>query len=61
VCNKTPEKAQAAANAAHLAAENIYSDYKQLLSRNDIDAVDLLVPISENYEVARDVIQAEKI
>lgn len=60
VCNKTIDKAQGFARGIGLAEEHVYSDYKQLLARSDIDVVDVLVPISENFEVARDVLAAGK-
>lgn len=60
VCNKTIEKAQAFAQSILLPMEDVYSDYREMLAREDIDAIDVLVPISENYEVARDVIFAKK-
>lgn len=60
VCNKTIEKAQNFAKQINLPDENVYSDYREMLKRDDIDVVDLLVPISENYEVAKDVLNAGK-
>ena len=56
VCNKTVEKAQNFAKSISLPLDRVYSDYRELLKRDDIDAVDVLVPISENFEVARDVL-----
>ena len=58
VCNKTLEKAKNFANSVSLPSDRAYSDYREMLERNDIDAVDVLVPISENFEVARDVLNA---
>lgn len=60
ICNKTIDKAQGAAQGLGLAPENVYSDYRELLKRSDLDVVDVLVPITENYEVAKDVILAGK-
>jgi len=60
VCNKTIDKAQGFAGKINLSGENVYDDYKKMLERTDLDAIDVLVPISENYEVARDVLQAKK-
>jgi len=60
VCNKSIEKAQNFANLIQLPQDCVYSDYREMLKRTDIDVVDLLVPISENYEVARDVLMAGK-
>jgi predicted dehydrogenase len=60
VCNKTIDKAQGFAQSINLPQNSIYSDYKDMLKRTDIDTVDVLVPISENFEVARDVLLAGK-
>ena len=58
VCNKTIEKAQNFANSISLPPDRVYSDYHEMLGRDDLDAIDVLVPISENFEVARDVLNA---
>ncbi len=58
VANKTVEKAQTFADSICLSADRVYGDYREMLLRPDIDAVDVLVPISENFEVARDVLNA---
>ncbi len=60
VCNKTIEKAQNFARQINLPQDSVYSDYRQMLERTDLDVVDILVPISENYEVAKDVLLAGK-
>lgn len=60
VCNKTIDKAQGFAATINLPTDCIYSNYKEMLKRTDIDTVDVLVPISENFEVARDVLNANK-
>jgi len=60
VCNKTIDKAEGFAQSIHLQPDQIYGDYKEMLKRSDIDAVDVLVPISENFEVAKDVLMANK-
>jgi len=60
VCNKTIEKAQEFAGQISLPADRVYSDYREMLKRDDIDVVDVLAPITENFEVARDVIISGK-
>ena len=60
VCNKTIEKAQGFAQGINLPPDRVYSNYNEMLRRADIDVVDVLVPISENFEVARDVLAAGK-
>jgi predicted dehydrogenase len=56
VCNKTIEKAHSFADSISLPSDRVYADHHLMLARGDIDAVDLLVPISENFEMARDVL-----
>jgi predicted dehydrogenase len=60
VCNKTIEKAQNFAKSINLPQDRVYSDHKEMLKRTDIDVYDVLVPISENYEIAKDVLSAGK-
>jgi len=60
VCNKTIDKAQGFAQGINLAPDRIYNNYNEMLRRDDIDVVDVLVPISENFEVAKDVLLAGK-
>ena len=61
VCDTDIGKAQGVARQlGGLPPEQIYSDHRHMLRREDIDAVDVLVPIAENFETARDVIRAGK-
>src|SRR4029078_2573055 len=53
------EPSQAAARAAHPGA-TIYADYRELLARDDIDAVDVVVPNRWHYEVGQAVLQSER-
>src|SRR3982751_48255 len=53
------EPSQAAARAAHQGA-TIYADYRELLARDDIDAVDVVVPNRWHYEVGRAVLASER-
>jgi len=53
------EKSQAAARQAHPNAA-IHSDYHDLLARDDIDAVSVVVPNRWHYEVGRAVLQSER-
>ena len=39
---------------------NVYDDYNEMLKRDDIDVVDILVPIEENFEAASAVLKAGK-
>src|SRR5437868_10555510 len=53
------ERSQAAAREAHPGA-TIYADYRELLARDDIDAVDVVVRNRWHYEVGRAVLQSER-
>ena len=60
VCDTDIEKARAAAQQLGLAPDQVYTDHRVMLRREDIDAVDVLVPIPENFDVAQDVIRTGK-
>src|SRR5947209_7864021 len=53
------EQSQAAAREAHPAA-TIYANYRELLRRDDIDAVDVVVANRWHDEVGRAVLQSER-
>ena len=53
------EKSQETARAAYPRA-TIYSDYRELLARDDIDAVDVVIPNRLHYEVGRAVLMSER-
>lgn len=58
--NRTRKDAEDFARKINLSTENVYDNYQKMLKRDDIDAVDVMVPIPENYEVARAVVEANK-
>ncbi|MFW5991998.1 MAG: Gfo/Idh/MocA family protein, partial [Halanaerobiaceae bacterium] len=58
LCNRTRSDAEDFARQINLPQENVYDNYKEMLKRDDLDAVDVLVPISENYEAAAAVVKA---
>jgi predicted dehydrogenase len=60
VCDKDTAKARRVANFLGLGDENAYSDYGRMLTRSDIEAVSLLVPINGNYEMAAAAIRHGK-
>jgi predicted dehydrogenase len=60
MANPTQEKLVQAADKIGLSHDNIYNDYHEMLNRNDIDVVNVVVPISLNYEISKDVIKAGK-
>jgi myo-inositol 2-dehydrogenase/D-chiro-inositol 1-dehydrogenase len=53
------EASRAAAQAAHPQA-TIYADFHDLLARDDIDAVNVVVPNRWHYEVGRAVLNSER-
>src|SRR5437868_13949930 len=53
------ERSQAAAKEAHPEAA-IYGDYRELLARSDIDAVNVVVPNRWHFEVGRAVLGSER-
>lgn len=46
------------AKLAGVPEDCLYTDYRQMLQRDDIDAVDVLVPIASNFEVGKAVIES---
>ncbi len=53
VANRSRDKAEAFADMVGLQRAAVYSDYRQLLARDDVDVVDLALPPQLNYSVAR--------
>ena len=53
------EEGRAAAQQAYPEAD-VYDDYRKLLARDDIDAVDVVVPSHLHYEVAKAALEAGK-
>ncbi|HEX2954954.1 MAG TPA: Gfo/Idh/MocA family oxidoreductase [Bacillota bacterium] len=60
LCDRIREKAATWAERLGLTEDRVYDDYHQMLKRSDIDAVDILVPIELNYEVAHHVAETGK-
>ena len=60
VCDRDINKARQAANLAGLGNEKAFDSYQKMLNTVDVDAVDIIVPIDQNYEVTRDVIAHNK-
>jgi len=54
------QEEHARALAAKLDRPAIYTDYRRLLERPDVEAVDIAVPIALNYEICRAAAQAGK-
>lgn len=60
VCDITRDKAVEWANRLGLGTENAYGDYRRLLQRPDVDAVDIMVPIELNYDLTEAAAKAGK-
>ncbi len=60
LANRTRGDAEAFAKKINLDQKNVYDNYAELLKRDDIDAVDILVPIGQNYKVSEDVANSGK-
>lgn len=53
ICEKNKEKAENVAQTLGIPSENIYGDYNEMLRSASIDAVDIMVPIANNFEIAK--------
>jgi len=60
LCDVDPEKARPWAGRLGLGQENIYTDYREMIKRQDIDVFDIMVPIELNFKVTEDVAAAGK-
>ena len=60
VCDRDSSKAREVAAFLNLPQESAYEDYNKMLAQADIEAVDTMVPIQENYECAAAVIKSGK-
>jgi len=58
--NRTRKDAENFAKSINLDLKNVYEDYNEMLKRDDIDVVDVVVPIQLNYEVSEAVAKAGK-
>ncbi len=60
ICDINSEKREMYKNSLNISDENVYEDYMELLKNNSIDAVLTILPIEQNFEVAKAVIMAKK-
>jgi len=60
VCDIDRQKAKSVANSLGLPHNAVYDDYNKMLMEADIEAVDTIVPIPENYECAKAAIRRGK-
>ncbi|OPX88526.1 MAG: 1,5-anhydro-D-fructose reductase [Pelotomaculum sp. PtaB.Bin104] len=55
LCDLDPAKANYWVKKLNLAQEKIYSEYRGMVARDDIDIIDIMVPIELNYKITKDV------
>ncbi|HOA41421.1 MAG: Gfo/Idh/MocA family oxidoreductase [Halanaerobiales bacterium] len=58
LCDQDRNKALDFARKLYLPEDKVYDDYTEMLAKEKLDAVDLLVPIPENYDLAAAVVKA---
>jgi predicted dehydrogenase len=58
LCNLNRERALDLARKLNLPEDKVYDDYNEMFEKEKLDAVDLLVPIPENYDIAAAVVKA---
>ena len=58
LCNLGRDRVLELARKLNLPEDKVYDDYQELLEKEELDAVDLLVPIPENYDIAAAVVRA---
>jgi predicted dehydrogenase len=56
LCDPDQEKARSWADRLHLDhVSSVYSDWQEMLKRDDLDVIDIMVPISQNYIITEGV------
>ncbi|PKM45424.1 MAG: oxidoreductase [Firmicutes bacterium HGW-Firmicutes-8] len=60
ICDIDSKKTEKWAGILQLSGNDVYTDYRAMLGRPDIDAFDILVPIELNFEITEDVARAGK-
>ena len=55
LCDLDPEKTRALAGPLGLLEEDLYTDYRELAGRDDLQVIDIMVPIELNYKVTAGV------
>lgn len=55
LCDPVPEKMQPWAERLGIPGDSMYTDYRSMVTRDDIQVFDIMVPIEINYEVTDDV------
>lgn len=55
LCDLNKEKALNWAKQLNLQQDSVYTDFREMLNRGDLDVIDIMVPIELNYEVTEAV------
>ncbi len=55
LCDVDKWKADSWANRLNLNQGDVFTDYHEMIKRDDLDVIDIMVPISRNYEVTKAV------
>lgn len=55
LCDVNREKALKWAENLKLAQGSVYTDWREMIGRDDLDVVDIIVPICQNYEITKGV------
>ncbi|WP_027364136.1 Gfo/Idh/MocA family protein [Desulfotruncus alcoholivorax] len=58
LCDPEPDKTRQWADRLGIRGDSIYSDYRPMLWRNDINIFDIMVPIEHNFRVTEDIARA---
>lgn len=58
LCDADPSKARAWAEKLNLPPDRVYADWREMVRRDDVDVIDIIVPIPLNYEVTEGVARA---
>jgi predicted dehydrogenase len=60
ICDKNLSKAKSACERVGLGCDRAFDSYQVMLNTLQLDAVDVLVPIDETHEVAKDILAQKK-
>ena len=60
VCDRDINKAHEAANQVGIGSDKAFNSYQKMLNTVDVEAVDIIVPIDQTFEVAKDIISHKK-
>jgi len=60
VCDRDINKAYEAAKEIGIGSDGVFNSYQKMLNTIDLEAVDIIVPIEQTFEVAKDIIAHKK-